>query len=144
MPAYLVGSYFGRFYDIIKKDEYIKYIISIVFIALLLDGINDGAFRTIAIELLPITAVLYLPTCQQLVGKKIYNMTFLMYAIHEPLIGDFKQILVNIYNLNIPISLSNLFVRFGILIIDIFIASAVFVVLNKICPKILKLLTGGR
>ena len=144
LPAFLMGSFYGKFHNDIKKERSL-YILIILFEALCLEGVWGSILSTTLILMLPLLFLIELPTIPRLVNLNIYKLTFLMYAIHQPLISDIKPFIEKIYiNLGIPIFLDNILIRLTLILIVIGVAFIIYFILKKICPSLLKVLCGGR
>ena len=145
MPAYCLGLYLGRFYkEFENKETFVKYVIVFSFISLFVNiGISDYFYKVVA-EMLPIMAVYYLPNIPRLNNRRIYKLTFIIYAIHQPVLRYCSVYFKELYLHFLHVSFNNLFIRFLILIYIIFVAMVIYKVSNKISPKFTKILTGGR
>lgn len=76
-------------------------------------------------------------------GKKAYRISFLVYAIHQPLL-EFRRFLIPAVS-KIPYAFfASLTLRFLFIIIIIAAAAFIHFVLGKIAPKLLNIVTGGR
>lgn len=144
-PAFLMGAFYGKFHDEINEDHSLIYIILLLFVAFCIEGTWGQVMTSTLILMLPILFLFQLPTIPLSVDLRLYKLTFLIYAIHQPLITDIRPYVYNFYiKFRIPVSLSNLLIRFTILLASILIAAFIHVALSKICPKLLSLLCGGR
>lgn len=139
LPAFLIGAFWGRFIKNCTFNNFLKYIFSLIFISFLFNGIFQGFLNRTIIKILPFIWIFLLLLPKQLKNKKIYNLSFLMYAIHEPVIGEFRDKINYVLNkMGLPISLINVCEHI------IVISLCIYSFLLKISPKILSLLTGGR
>ncbi|WP_206046733.1 acyltransferase family protein [Inconstantimicrobium porci] len=144
-PSYLVGAFYGRFYDELNEEKSLVYVLSLLFLACLLQGVLPGIFYDITIRMMPIMSLFLLPVIPSLKDKWVYRLTFLMYAMHQPLIADVKPHINNLYKVVLmPDSVRNILTRVIILAIDIALAAAIYIVLKKFAPKGLNALTGSR
>ena len=76
---------------------------------------------------------------------KVFQLTFLVYAIHQPMIGILWAILSRIYGaLSISATLANLLTQAVVLAAAACAAGVIHGVLHRICPRLLRALTGGR
>ncbi|MBR5410199.1 MAG: acyltransferase [Clostridia bacterium] len=142
LPAYLIGAFYGKFYDELKAADSLKYVLLLLFVSRLLFFAD---FSLIAVLIMPILGIYLFPNINRFADLKIYKLTFLMYALHQPIIVDFRPHILNVMGLIIrPAVCMNLFNRIAILMIDIMFAAVIYIVFKKVCPFILKLLTGGR
>lgn len=145
LPCYLVGAYFGKFEKEFDSRKSIQYVLSLIFIAFLLEGFVLTIFENVAKIMLPILVFYLLPTIKNFKMRNIYNLTFLMYAIHQPLIYDLWDVMSQFWiNLHLPIAIYNLFARLIILALTIALSTGIYHLLNRACPKLLEILTGGR
>lgn len=145
LPCYLVGAFYGKFADENTTSDSLIYILSAVFMAFLLEGTFNGMLSHTTIKMMPMAILYLLPVCSVLKNKWIYSVTFLMYAIHQPLIGDLWSPVVRVYReISLPATVHNIFTKVIILSIDIILAIVIYTVLKKIAPKVLKALTGNR
>ncbi|WP_373599797.1 acyltransferase family protein [Paraclostridium bifermentans] len=144
-PSYLVGAFYGKFYDELHQENRLVYIFSVLFIAFLLEGTFPGFLSNTTIKLMPIMGLFLLPVIPSLKDKWVYRLTFLMYAMHQPLIDDIRWRIYDFYEyISIPVSVSNILTRVIILISVIILSTIIYVILNKFAPKALTALTGGR
>ncbi len=145
LPAFLTGAFYGKFHDEIKEEHSLIYIILILFAAFCIEGTWGQVMSSTLMLMLPILLLFQLPIVPKLINLNVYKLTFLIYAIHQPLIGDIKDPIYRFYtHFRIPVSLDNILIRLTILFTDIAIVALIRVILCKICPKLLKLLCGGR
>lgn len=92
LPAYLIGALFGYYYDDNNEKDFLRYPLYIVLISFLLDGTFQGFFTATVRNMLPIVSIIVLPNTKILLRDRwIYKLSFLMYAIHQPLIIDYNQ-----------------------------------------------------
>ena len=146
LPCYLVGAYIGKFCKELEIVDVTKSVFIIAFAAFVLQSVFTGFFANTVIKLLPIVSIFVISKVPQLGKMKIlYHLTFLMYAIHQPVIGEFKwRIDAIIGKCSIPVSVQNLLARIIILAIDVLISYSIFALLHKHFPRGIKVLTGGR
>lgn len=143
MPAYLIGCFYGRLAN--KNLDSLKYILFLLISAFFVGCTTDNFFANIALKTLPILIILLTPIVPWLENKKIYNLTFLMYVIHQPLISDLWLYIKKIYEkIVMPVSFCNLLTKFIILFSDILVAYIIYLSLKRLSKKGLNILTGGR
>lgn len=143
--AYLIGAFYGRFYDEIKQENSLLYILILLFVAVVLEGQWSYIVAASLTSILPFMLWMQLPAIPFLKDLKIYNLTFLMYATHQPIITDIVYRLFGLFSrTSIPVSLINIITRLIVLTSVLIFCAFLYAVLNKICPKLLKLLCGGR
>ena len=145
LPCYLVGAYFGKYEKEFDSKKSIQYVLSLICVAFLLEGFVKTVFVNVAKVMLPILVFYLLPAIKNFKMRDVYNLTFLMYAIHQPLIYDLWDMMSQFWiNLHLPIAVYNLFARFIILALTITISMCIYHVFIRFCPKLLEILTGGR
>lgn len=144
-PAYLIGAFYGKFYDEVKQEYSLAYVFVFLFVSLCIEGRWGYIVVSTLTSILPFMLWTQLPTMQSLRNLKIYNLTFLMYAIHQPIINDIVYKLYDLFSrIRIPISITNIVMRLIILASVVAVSAIIYFVLNRICPKLLKVLCGGR
>lgn len=146
LPCYLIGCYCGRFSEENTKSEALTCILSAVFTAFVFNGVFPGFFNQITMGLMPLMGLYVLPVVPALQNKKIYDLSFLIYAIHQPLIKDTSHIFRSGFFMEIPIpvSIRSVLVRVNVLVLDIGIAFLIHAVMKRFSPKLLGAITGGR
>lgn len=145
LPAYLIGCFYGKFADENTQSDSLKYIVVLLISAFFIGGTKTSLFGNIAIQVLPIMILFLLPMGAILENMKIYKLTFLIYAIHQPLIRDLWPYIYGIYTkIIMPMSICNLVTKIIILFVDIVLSCIVYCSLKRFAPKGLKILTGGR
>lgn len=146
LPAFLIGAFYGKFHDEISPEYSTIYVTLLLFVSFCTEGAWGPLMNSTLILMFPILLLIGLPTAPSLVDRKIYKLTFLMYAVHQPLLDDHvKEYAYNFLTfLHMPASLDNILIRLMVIAIDIFISLLIYSVLSKICPQLLKLLCGGR
>ena len=145
LPAYMIGAYYGRFYDKNKMPQSLIYSVAVVIFAYLLDFNMRDFFRDMVVMTLPMTLIFILPAIPKLENRKIYGYTFLIYALHHPLIVDFQCFIDEAFAMMpLPVTLLNVFEHLLILAVSILLAIGLSKILGKIWPKGLEIITGGR
>lgn len=142
LPAFLIGAFYGKFFNELNSTDSLKYALLLLFTSRLLFFAD---FSSVALLILPILGIYLIPTITKVSNLNIYKLTFLIYALHQTIIGDLQSRILSILGLITHSAFCmNLFSRISILIIDIILSAVIYIVLRKICPLFLKLLTGGR
>lgn len=147
-PAYFAGAFYGyHFRD--ASSDCLFYLIPTLLIAFLLNDMIDGLFFNISLKLLPIAMIYLLPPIHFLENRKIYRLSFLMYALHQPLIWKTSQFVLDLYTAYISkiipfAAVASILTRLIILGIDIGLAALIYFVFSKLSPRFLALLSGGR
>lgn len=145
LPAYLMGCLCGKFGKGENLWKQLRYPLSAMVLALALECIISGAFYQIAVKMLPLMGLFVLPAVSRLSGKKVLDLAFLIYALHQPLIGVLWSVLGRIYAVvSLPATVCNLTTRAVCLGAAIFSAWVIHTVLKRVSPKLLICLTGGR
>lgn len=146
LPSFLIGAYLGKFIDELNTVEIIRSILYVMLLFYLLQGIFNNCFYSIVLKVMPILLVFFMPNISQLNECEIYNLTFLMYALHSTILGDFGYRIVNILaEYQLPKSVENLIFRILVLCLDVVISWIIYKILNrKRLSPILYLITGGR
>lgn len=145
LPAYMIGAYYGKFYEKNKMPQSLIYSVAVVFLAYLLDFKMNGFFRDMVVMTLPMTLIFILPAIPKLENRKIYGYTFLVYALHHPLIVDFAVFIDEGFAMiPLPVSVLNIAEHLLILAVMVLLAIGLAKILGKIWPKGLEIITGGR
>lgn len=145
VPCYLAGCYCGKFQKELSREEALTFLLSAGALAALLEGASPGFFADIALKMLPFAAVFLMPVPQCLENRKIYRLSFLMYALHQPLQADTWDLYLRLVGrFSLPAALCNGVYMALILALDIALAWGIARLLRKFSPKALTLLTGGR
>lgn len=146
LPFYLVGCYCGKFSDEITSNELLTCILSAIFISFILNDALPGFFSITTIGFMPLMGLYVLPEVPAFLQKKrIYSLSFLIYAIHQPLILDTIPYLRRfIVTIPIPVSVRSILIRVIVLALCVCLATVIHSVLKRIAPKLLGAITGGR
>lgn len=145
LPAYMIGAYYGRFYEKNKMPESMVYSLAVVLFAYLLDFKISGFFTDMVVMTLPMVLIFIFPSIPKLENRKIYGYTFLIYALHHPFIVDLKGFIdEGLAWIPIPVTILNIFEHLLILAVSVLLAAGLSKLLEKLSPKILAVITGGR
>lgn len=145
LPAYMIGAYYGKFYEKNKMPQSLIYSVAVVFLAYLLDFKMNDFFRDMVVMTLPMTLIFILPAIPKLENRKIFGYTFLVYALHHPLIVDFEVFIDEGFAMiPLPVSVLNIAEHLLILAVTVLLAIGLAKILGKIWPKGLEIITGGR
>lgn len=145
LPAYMIGAYYGKFYEKNKMPESMAYSLAVVLFAYLLDFKISGFFTDMVVMTLPMVLIFIFPSIPKLENRKIYGYTFLIYALHHPIIVDLKGFIdEGLAWIPIPVTILNIFEHLLILAASVLLAACLSKLLEKLSPKILAVLTGGR
>lgn len=144
-PSYLVGAYYGMHIKGASCAEQFKYVVTILFTALIFDGLYSGFLCGITIKMLPILILYSFPVTGYMKSKRIFKITFLMYAMHQPVIADGLVFVRDVISRITPYAfISNILTRITFLALNIVVAGIIYLGLKKFAPKVLEILTGGR
>ncbi len=145
LPAYMIGAYYGRFYEKNRMPESMVYSLAVVLFAYLLDFKISGFFTDMVVMTLPMVLIFFFPSIPKLENRKIYGYTFLIYALHHPFIVDLKGFIdEGLAWIPIPVTILNIFEHLLIFAVSVLLAAGLSKLLEKLSPKILAVLTGGR
>ena len=145
LPAYMIGAYYGRFYEKNRMPESMVYSLAVVLFAYLLDFKISGFFTDMVVMTLPMVLIFIFPSIPKLENRKIYGYTFLIYALHHPFIVDLKGYIdEGMALIPIPVTILNIFEHMLILAVSVLLAAGLSKLLEKLSPKILAVITGGR
>lgn len=145
LPAYMIGAYYGRFYEKNRMPESMVYSLAVVLFAYLLDFKISGFFTDMVVMTLPMVLIFIFPSIPKLENRKIYGYTFLIYALHHPFIVDLKGYIdEGLAWIPIPVTILNIFEHMLILAVSVLLAAGLSKLLEKLSPKILAVITGGR
>ena len=145
LPAYMIGAYYGRFYEKNRMPESMVYSLAVVLFAYLLDFKISGFFTDMVVMTLPMVLIFIFPSIPKLENRKIYDYTFLIYALHHPFIVDLKGFIdEGLAWIPIPVTILNIFEHMLILAVSVLLAAGLSKLLEKLSPKILAVITGGR
>lgn len=145
LPAYMIGAYYGRFYEKNRMPESMVYSLAVVLFAYLLDFKISGFFTDMVVMTLPMVLIFIFPSIPKLENRKIYGYTFLIYALHHPFIVDLKGFIdEGLAWIPIPVTILNIFEHMLILAVSVLLAAGLSKLLEKLSPKILAVITGGR
>lgn len=144
-PSYIVGAYCGIHSEESSSEEQLRNALAVVFIAMVFDGLYNNFLYGMSIRMMPIFLLYLFPVLPCMKKKRIYKLSFLVYAVHGPVISDFANLIRNIISKVTPYAIvSNLGTRIICLCIDFVVAGVLFVALKRFAPKVLNVLMGGR
>lgn len=144
-PSYLIGAFYGRFSKQFTTSDSLIYAFFMIFVAFLLEGWLPGFTYKILVRMMPLGILYLIPEIPKLKDKSIYKLSFLIYAVHQPLIADLWPIIQNVYlHISLPTILYTIFTRVIVLFFAVLIALVIRLPLKKYAPGILNILTGGR
>ena len=145
VPSYLIGCFYGYFLQKDAEADELRYIMYLLLVAIILNGTFGGIFYDMSVIVLPIMSMFLLPTDFLPRLTWISKLLFLVYAIHEPIAVDFNKYFRPLFSgLFYFVFLENIICRLIILAIVVLFAFGIHKTLERISPKLLSLLTGGR
>lgn len=143
--SYLVGAFYGHFLNDDSDLEELRYVVYLIIIAVLLNGTFAGILYETTITMLPVLLLFVFPADLIKKDLKVSKLLFLVYAVHEPLAVDFNKFVRPFISEHIPfIFIQNILCRTAILLLSFGLAYCIKKVLDKVSPKLLSLLSGGR
>lgn len=143
LPSYLSGAFLGRFSRDLKQKDCLLCVPVIFLATVFTEQIAPGNLVMTCIFLLPILLLILVPGVGFLEDMWVYRLSFLVYALHSPVIADLKQLLVDAVP-GMAASVYNLLVRLLVLTVVLMLAAVVHITCKRYAPKLLVLLTGGR
>lgn len=148
MPSYLLGTYFGFYHAKTSEEDTLRYLLNVLLTAFAVDAVFSGFFSTMAMQVLPLLALFLLPIPDFLCDRKIYHLSFLVYALHQPLLKHFlhpiRDLISVVCPFSPPASLINGLGRVLYFLFILCLAWVLHTILTRFSPKTLNVLTGGR
>ena len=147
IPSYLLGAYFGCYFAKGSEKNCLRYILAALLTAYVADTFISGFFLTISLQLLPILLLYLLPIPNSICNRKVYHLSFLVYALHQPLLKHFLHPIRDLIYVVQPTASASVINGLGRVLYLLFIllfAWIIHTVLTRFSPKLLNLLTGGR
>ena len=146
LPSYVIGVFFGKFYDPGEKKEIsLIYIVFGILFAMAVNGALDGFLEKMAIQSSAIALLYLLPVKPWMTGKTVYKTTFLTYATHLTMIslflGRFQSFLAKRISYSCLINLLGRLVTVPLILT---VSVPLYLLMKRVCPRLLGLLTGGR
>lgn len=146
LPCYMIGCYFGMHNGGESDPKSLKLLLPILLMAVLMQKVKLGFQSELVTKALPVMLLYLLPIPSCLRGKGIYSASFLIYALHQPVMEEIWEPCHNwlLSFGTMPVALHNLLIRILILAASIAAAVLMQALLRKLSPRILELLSGGR
>lgn len=146
LPCYLVGAFSGCFFDKEKPEKVLIYPLSLLVISLLMNGLFDTFFFNISLAVLPLFLIILFPSVKFLQNRRIYNLSFIIYAIHQLILIDVRKEINELFCIgaNTPVTVKNITSHFFVISVMIIVSAIIYSVFKKFNKKGLSLLTGGR
>lgn len=143
-PAFLIGAFMGHFSESPDGTDKLKFIISLLLVSIIFESLYPGIIMNSFIKILPMLLLYFMPLATALRERKIYCLSFLIYAVHKPLLYV-KKFLMPVLSSIIPYAFfANIMLRLVFLVIVIAAAALLHFTLRKLSPKLLNVITGGR
>ena len=144
-PAFFLGAYWGYTYNKEKDYSIHTFLGVMLVVSFFLNMIQPGILELAAIVSVPFYGITMIRVRSAFKNLKVYKLTFLMYALHSPLIMLCKSLYETaLWNLNLPTIIVNIMLRVLVLGTVIGFAYLVYFIAKSISPKMLMILTGGR
>lgn len=143
-PAFMIGAFMGRFSEGSDGTDKMKYVLSLIILALALEiGFPGITAKTIA-KILPTLLLYFTPMIPAVRDRKIYHLSFMIYAIHKPMSIIKDYMLKFFFKISPYTSVANIAVRIIFPIFIVALATVAYKVIQRISPKLLRAVTGGR
>ncbi len=143
-PAFMIGAFMGRYSENSDGTDKLKYIISFVAASLLLEPCFPGITVDTVGKVLPTLLLYFAPMISAVKDRKIYHLSFLIYVIHEPMNMVKNRMLKFFFEILPYTSIANIAVRIIFPAFIIALAAVIYKTLQKLSPKLLRTITGGR
>ena len=143
-PSYIIGTFYGYYSSKEKEKLDFKYCLAILLVMFVFEGVYGGILNNITIRIMPLVLFYTFPVNKIIENCNIYKLSFLIYAIHQPIMPDALGHIRNLLYYYIPIaSIVNLAGRLIYLFFVIVISSAIYIILKRVFVKGLVWMTGG-
>ena len=143
-PAFLIGAFMGHFSKSSDGTDKLKYIISLLLVSIIFESLYPGIIMNSFIKILPMLLLYFMPLATALRERKIYCLSFLIYAVHKPLLYVKKFLMPVLSSIITYAFFANIMLRLVFLVIVIAAAALLHFALRKLSPKLLNVVTGGR
>lgn len=147
MPSYLLGAYFGFYHTQTPETNNPRWLLAALLGAFAADAVFSGFFSLMTLQVLPLFALFLLPMPEFLCDRKVYHLSFLVYALHQPLLKHLLHPIRDLISVVYPASPAALINGLGrvlYLLVILCLAWLLHTLLSRFCPKALDVLTGGR
>lgn len=144
-PAYIVGAYYGHIYNDETIHQDMKFLVAFLIVGCLFSTAVKDLLPNMAVAVLPMLILFLLPMPEWLKSRKLYRVSFLIYATHQGIIG-LTNLRIRTFLLSvIPyVSIANILGRILCILVIIAVNIGIHALMTRFTPKTLKLLTGGR
>lgn len=146
LPYYLIGCYLGRFSKENTHTDVFLCFFSMLCISCFLDDLFPYFFFQMTVGLIPLMGLYVLRLPHTLQNKPIYRLSFLMYAIHHPLLINVEEPMrASLMLLSpMPVFFQSILAKAIILALDVGLSFCIHALFKRCCPRILSLISGGR
>lgn len=145
LPSYVAGIFCGRFYESKNLRTPMVATLILLGVGFALNGVSQGAAYSSAFQAIPLIGVFSIEIHKAFTGKRVFKLTFLVYALHAIIIAFTREIVSQSFlKLNIPLTVANLCLHCCVLGIDILAACIIYVLVRRLSSKLLFVITGGR
>lgn len=147
LGAYYYGAYYG--YYVLNCSEtqtvVLKKIVLCVVVCYLLNPFMPGVLTSCIICGMPLALFLISPMKESIKDWRIFNLSFLVYAIHQPLVQVLRKRVdrVAVRLVSVPWVQSVIYYAISLFIV-LLTATVIYLVMKKLLPRVLKVLSGGR
>lgn len=144
-PSYIMGTFYGYYSSEEKHEMSFKYCLVILLVTFVFEEIYGGILNNITIRILPLVLIYTVPINKFIENCNIYKLSFLIYAIHQPVLPDVLGHIRSFLYYCMPVAcVVNLMGRLIYLFVVILISSIIYILLKKVFVKGLMWVTGGR
>lgn len=145
LPTYMIGAYYGRYVGCEKQSNVLKELLIIIGCAIIFDSFFEGYLYKVTMACLPMLLLYILPNTPNAYNKEIYSLSFIIFALHQPLIKIIWPKLISLMIKIFPIGvICTLMSRCIMFVIVLGAAYIIRMFLRKRFALALRLLTGGR
>ena len=144
-PSYVIGAFFGHIDSNSTGLNKIKYAVGFLLVAVLLNGCINQLLFKMTVSVLPVLMLFLLPVPEWCKNRKLYRLTFLIYATHQSIISlSITRIRGLIFAVIPFVSVANILGRIFCILLIIAVNAGIHALMSRFAPRTLKLLTGGR
>ncbi len=143
LPAYILGAYIGLHFD--NKTSMVALCVSLLLVGFIFSAYMGDSIEFVLAKCLP-SLVILLFSLPVIKGEStVYKVTFLVYALHQPLLGTLGSAIRNCVSYIPSMAVANISFRVLYCLVVFGLAIALYYFLKKMnAPFVTSLLTGGR
>lgn len=143
LPAYILGAYIGLHFD--NKTSMVTLCVSLLLVGFIFSAYMGDSIGFVLAKCLP-SLVILLFSLPVIKGEStVYKVTFLVYALHQPLLGTLGSAIRNCVSCIPSMAVANISFRVFYCLVIFGLAIALYYFLKKMnAPFVTSLLTGGR